>query len=143
MFSSVFVIHKNCFAIKYPPFVVTDYYYVIIPQKENNRNLVSRLRLFFGGEGEIRTLVCGLVLLHHIISPIANPVLFATGKNERVRSARSLNKKKTALSCGFSFWRRRRDSNSRTVLPVTRFPIVRPRPTRRLLRIFDCAFTER
>ena len=31
-------------------------------------------------------------------------------------------------------WRRRRDSNSRTVLPVTRFPIVRPRPTRRLLQ---------
>ena len=37
------------------------------------------------------------------------------------------------------FWRRRRDSNSRTVLPVTRFPIVRPRPTRRLLqKLFDC-----
>ena len=36
--------------------------------------------------------------------------------------------------CAF-FWRRRRDSNSRTVLPVTRFPVVRPRPTRRLLHI--------
>ena len=30
-------------------------------------------------------------------------------------------------------WRRRRDSNSRTVLPVTRFPIARARPTTRLL----------
>ena len=30
-------------------------------------------------------------------------------------------------------WRRRWDSNPRTVLPVTRFPVVRPRPTRRLL----------
>ena len=31
-------------------------------------------------------------------------------------------------------WRRIRDSNSGTVLPVTRFPIVRPRPTRRILQ---------
>ena len=40
-------------------------------------------------------------------------------------------------------WRRRRDSNSRTVLPVTRFPVVRPRPTRRLLRILLCRLVRR
>ena len=33
------------------------------------------------------------------------------------------------------FWRRRRDSNSRTPLRVTRFPIVRARPATRLLRV--------
>ena len=82
MFSSVFVIHKNCFAIKYPPFVVTDYYYIVIPHKYKNRNpFVSELRFMFGGEGEIRTL--------------------------------------------------------EPLLTVTRFPVVRPRPTRRLLQIFD------
>ncbi len=32
-------------------------------------------------------------------------------------------------------WRRRRDSNSRTPLRVTRFPIVRARPATRLLRV--------
>ena len=54
MFSSVFVIHKNCFAIKYPPFVVTDYYYVIIPHKHKNRNpFLSELRFLFGGEGAL------------------------------------------------------------------------------------------
>ena len=55
MFSSVFVIHKNCFAIKYPPFVVTDYYYVIIiPHKYKNRNpFVPELRFMFGGEERI------------------------------------------------------------------------------------------
>ena len=34
-------------------------------------------------------------------------------------------------------WRRRRDSNSRTTSMVTRFPVVRPRPARRLLRILS------
>ena len=35
----------------------------------------------------------------------------------------------------FLLWRRRRDSNSRTLLRVTRFPVARPRPTRRLLQV--------
>ena len=35
----------------------------------------------------------------------------------------------------FLLWRRRRDSNSRTLLRVTRFPVARPRPTRRLLHV--------
>ena len=47
-------------------------------------------------------------------------------------------KAKTTCENKWFFWRRRRDSNSRTVLPVTRFPIVRPRPTRRLLQIVFC-----
>ena len=34
-----------------------------------------------------------------------------------------------------TLWRRRRDSNSRTPLRVTRFPIVRARPATRLLRV--------
>ncbi len=51
---------------------------------------------------------------------------------------------KTPIKSGFlrniSFlcsllWRRRRDSNSRTLLRVTRFPVARPRPTRRLLQV--------
>ena len=44
----------------------------------------------------------------------------------------SPTKRAPRLRCSFC-WRRRRDSNSRTLLQVTRFPIVRPRPTRRLL----------
>ena len=41
--------------------------------------------------------------------------------------------KKVCIKHTFFIWRRRRDSNSRTVLPVTRFPIARARPTTRLL----------
>ncbi len=41
------------------------------------------------------------------------------------------------------FWRRRRDSNSRTVLSVTRFPVVRPRPAKRLLHIILPRFFKR
>ena len=52
-------------------------------------------------------------------------------KFERWFVANKKDRHKTCLFC----WRRIRDSNSGTVLPVTRFPIVRPRPTRRILRI--------
>ena len=48
----------------------------------------------FGGEGEILNSICGFVYPHHIVIPVANPILFACGKNERVRSSRSLSKKK-------------------------------------------------
>gem|GEM_PF-6175304 len=34
-------------------------FFIIIPQKENNRNLISKLRLFFGGELGIRLSHCG------------------------------------------------------------------------------------
>ncbi len=43
--------------------------------------------------------------------------------------------KKVCTRHTFLIWRRRRDSNSRTGLTVTRFPVVRPRPARRLLRM--------
>ncbi len=45
------------------------------------------------------------------------------------------SKKDRYKTCLF-YWRRIRDSNSGTLLQVTRFPIVRPRPTRRILRIY-------
>ena len=64
--------------------------------------------------------------------------------SEAISLARRANfvEKSTHLSgrqmCAF-FWRRRRDSNSWTLLQVTRFPIVRPRPTRRLLHfLLNC-----
>ena len=47
------------------------------------------------------------------------------------------NKKGHQIGVPFC-WRRIRDSNSGTVLPVTRFPIVRPRPARRILQVFNC-----
>ena len=66
-------------------------------------------------------------------NPRRKPHPFCKCKMERVRSAHfHQSKRSTQKSASFT-WRRRRDSNSRTVLPVTRFPIVRPRPTRRLL----------
>ena len=42
---------------------------------------------------------------------------------------------KSTLKTERFLWRRRRDSNSRTPLRVTRFPIVRARPATRLLRV--------
>ena len=42
---------------------------------------------------------------------------------------------KSSLKTECFLWRRRRDSNSRTPLRVTRFPIVRARPATRLLRV--------
>ena len=53
--------------------------------------------------------------------------------NRDRRSLRSRRKK--APDANQVLWRRSRDSNSGDPLRPTRFPIVRPRPTRRLLQI--------
>ena len=69
----------------------------------------------------------------------------STGRRQppRIREANSArgfiipqkeNNRNLYQGCGY-FWRRRRDSNSRTPLRVTRFPIVRARPATRLLRV--------
>ena len=118
----------------------------------------------FGGEGEIRALrrpaasqqiapradklTCALWVAPprrpRCIIPrmrsVASSLEPWVTQQKRVRISPN-NKKGHQIGVPFC-WRRRRDSNSRTVLPVTRFPIVRPRPTRRLLQILlncDCS----
>ena len=96
----------------------------------------------FGGEGEIPS--------QPYATPSGAPRLFRCGLlrcgGQNVSPTRfaspfeSLPIKTKNHPIGWlSFWRRRRDSNSRTVLSVTRFPVVRPRPAKRLLRIINFA----
>ena len=66
--------------------------------------------------------------------PKQSPGLFGLRPSNLFRTKRNNHR-----NGGCSFWRRRRDSNSRTVLSVTRFPVVRPRPAKRLLRIINFA----
>ena len=87
--------------------------------------------LFAQGEGEIRILSMSCYASHN---------QFALQTEREVLLALSLlkaTKKHTPDGCAFC-WRRRRDSNSRIVLPITRFPVARPRPTRRLLLVALC-----
>ncbi len=92
----------------------------------------------FGGEGEIPP--------QPYATPYATPWLFRCGPLRGAtqtvprtvwltpfESFLKPNKNTTRLG-GISVWRRRRDSNSRTGLTVTRFPIVRARPATRLLQ---------
>ena len=60
--------------------------------------------------------------------------LFAAEPRSRSSNPNSYQQKRTPKGVQFC-WRRIRDSNSGTLLQVTRFPIVRPRPTRRILHI--------
>ena len=143
MFSSVFVIHKNCFVIKYPPFVVTDYYYVIIPHKYKKRNpFVSELRFMFGcGDGIPTTwscqILCGefvfghlaVLTVHRTVIHCRSVVrktlcvfltaseLFALRAHNPapmwVQPTPQAKRKATQMGC-FSFWLRRWDLNHMT-----------------------------
>ena len=135
MFSSVFVIHKNCFAIKYPPFVVTDYYYVIIPHKYKNRNpFISELRHYLNlTPCELQTLgvwhfvlCCGSVATlaeqparASLTSELADSALLGYLRRRSLRELRCGGEKSfsatpkrkirhTRMSMPY-FWRRRKD----------------------------------
>ena len=70
--------------------------------------------------------------LHKILNKLSR--VFCGTRFAVLESLRIFHQKnRHPFGCLF-FWRRRRDSNSRTHLWVTRFPVVRARPTTRLLR---------
>ncbi len=107
----------------------------------------QKCSLCFGGEGGIHCSFTRLAapLRCAIAAPFAIP-----WRSERVPDSSSLalripskSKTKRVRLYPFCFWRRRWDSNPRTVLSVTRFPIVRPRPAKRLLHINVNLFASR
>ena len=84
-------------------------------------------------------------LFHYTMAPSIPRLCIAQGGVSRHGFAKQTplavllyHKKKITATCNRAaviLWRRRRDSNSRTPLRVTRFPIVRARPATRLLRV--------
>ena len=115
-------------------------FFFIISRKRKKRNP------FTWGYGEECERDCGTLLgvIVHLKSSLCYRQAYICLAADRSSNRHISKIKITGSKCFPLFlWRRRRDSNSRTVLPVTRFPVVRPRPTRRLLHIlFATCFSQ-